>query len=155
MSRMYTVQFSGVTVSVAQDFFEIAPATNRPIAIWGLHLAQYSDVGDAAEEILRYQVIRGFTTSGSGGTAPTPTPTDEFDPAAGFTAEVNNTTVATTGTTVTLHSGSFNVRVGESLWLPPEAVWQCSAGASRIVVRLSAAPVDPVDMVGTLYVYEF
>lgn len=154
MGRMYTVQFSAVTVSAVQDFFEIVPASNKPVAVWGLFLAQYSDLGDAAEEIIRYQVIRGHATSGSAGATPTPVPLDEFDSAAGFTAETNNTTQASTGTTVVLHTGAFNIRAGEQLWLPPEARWRCTAAQNRLVVRLSAAPADGLDMVGTLYVEE-
>ena len=152
--KAYSVVFEGVAVTVAQDFFEITPADDRPIEIVGLFLSQYSDVGDAADEILSYSVIRGHATSGSGGSAPTPRPLDPTDAAAGFTAEVNNTTIASAGTGVVLHRGSFNVRVGESLWIPPEAVWKASQANTTIVVRLNAAPADSLTMNGTLYVRE-
>src|SRR5690242_16165892 len=95
--RVYTVTFQAVAITVSQDLFEITPADDKPVQFLGLFLAQNTDVGDAQDEILRWSVIRGFTTSGSGGSAPTPRPTKRSDAAAGFAAEVNNTTKATTG----------------------------------------------------------
>lgn len=153
--RIYTATFDGTAVTVGADLFEIIPATNRPIAVAGLFLGQSSDVGDAAEEILRYQIIRGYATSGSGGTAAANgAPLDEFDPTSGFTFEACNTTGASTGTPVILHSGVFNVRAGEVMWFPPEQRPKCSAAANRLVVRLTAAPVDSLTMTGTIYIEE-
>lgn len=152
--RVYSVIFGGVTVSAQQDFFEVTPADDRPVEIIGLFLSQTSELSDAAEEQLRYSVIRGHTTSGSGGTAPTPQPLDNRDAAAGFTSEVNNTTVASAGTGVTLHEDAFNIRAGLALWLPPEAAWRADQGNTTIVVRLLTTPADPITMNGTLYVRE-
>ena len=67
--RIYTVEFEGTAVTAAVDFFELTPADDKPIEILGLFLSQSSDAGDAADELLRYRVIRGHTTSGSGGAA--------------------------------------------------------------------------------------
>lgn len=153
MSRIYTVEFSGVSVSAAQDFFEILPATQKPCQVTGIHLFQSSDVGDSEEEILRCRVIRGHTTSGSGGTAPTPRPRDSNDVAAGFSSEVNNTTIASAGTAVNLMSFNFNVRVGYELWLPNGHEFRVQ-NAELLVVRLLAAPADAVTMAGTLFVEE-
>jgi hypothetical protein len=156
MARTYTVQFDNVSVSAAQDLFEISPADDKPVSIVGLFLSQtgVADIGDAAEECLPVQIIRGFTSSGSGGSAPTPTPVDGVDTAAGFAAEVNNTTVATTGTTTTLHSDNFNVRVGYQNWWPEGTEPQASQANTTIVVRLTRAPADAITLSGTLYVRE-
>jgi hypothetical protein len=155
MSRMYAVVFEGVSVTAGQDFFEIAPADDKPVLIHALFLDQISDVGDAQEEMLRYQVIRGHSTSGSGGTAPTPRAiSNNNTTAAGFAAEVNNTTIASAGTPLTLHAGAFNIRTGLAIILTPEMRWGCSQPSSRIVVRLMAAPSDAVTISGTLYVEE-
>jgi hypothetical protein len=97
--RCYSVIFENVAVTAAQDIFELSPADDKPIRILSWELTNVSDFGDAQEEVLRLEWIRGFTTSGSGGTAPTPRPANRSDAAAGFAAEVNNTTQATTGTT--------------------------------------------------------
>ena len=153
--REYTVEFEATAVTAQVDFFEISPADDKPCEVYGLFLSQSSDVADAAEEILRYRVIRGHATSGSGGSAPTPVPLNPSDGAAGFAGETLNTTIASTGTAVNLHSGMFNIRVGEALWLPEGAEWGVTQGAGvRLVVRLMAAPTDSLTMSGTLYVRE-
>jgi hypothetical protein len=156
MSRIYTVEFENVSVTAAQDFFEISPATNKPCRIIGLTLEQGSDVGDAQEEMLRVSVVRvpATATSGSGGTAPTPRALDATNQAAGFTAEVNNTTVATTsGTLERLITRQFNIRTGLEMFLPPEMRPQFVNGTLG-VVRLHAAPADALSMSGTLFVEE-
>lgn len=151
--RTYSVIFSAVAVSAAQDLFELTPADDKPVEIVGIELGQSSDAGDAADELLQISIIRGFTTSGSGGSAPTPTPVRPADTAAGFTAEVNNTTVATTGTTTTLHTGCWNVRAGYINWFPPEARPTANQSNTTIVVR-TTAPADALTMSGTLWVRE-
>lgn len=152
--RIYTVSFVPTAVTAQVDLFELTPADDKPIEVVGIMLGQNSDVGDAQDEILNIQVIRNFTTSGSGGSAPTPAPVNGSDAAAGFTAEVLNTTLAVTGTTTTLHSDGFNVRVGYQLWLPEGCEWQCSQATTRLVIRTSAAPADSISMFGTVYVRE-
>ena len=152
--RIYTVEFEGTAVTAQVDFFELTPADDKPVQILGLFLSQSSDAGDAADELLRYRVIRGHTTSGSGGSAPTPIPVKGADAAAGFTAETLNTTIASVGTTVNLHSDTFNVRAGLQLWLPDGCEWAAGQGNTTLVVRLMAAPADSLTMSGTLYVKE-
>lgn len=154
MGRMYTVSFTAVAVTAQQDFFDVAPATNKPVAICGLFLGQSSDAGDTEDEMLSYIVVRGNATVGSVGTSATPAVVNPNDTAAGMTARVNDTTIASTGTAVTLHADNFNVRAGEKLWLPPECVWYCTAGETRICVRLNKTPADSLTMSGTLYVAE-
>lgn len=154
MARIYTVSFEGIGVTAAVDFFEVAPADDKPVELIGLFLSQSSDVGDAAEEILRFAAIRGHTASGSGGTATTPRPVDRSAGTVGFAAETNNTTIASGGTTHTLHADTFNVRTGYQLWLPEGSEWGASQADTTIVVRLMAAPADSLTMSGTLYVRE-
>jgi hypothetical protein len=151
--RIYSVIFDAVAVTAAQDLFEISPADDKPVEIVGLFIAQVTDVGDAADEILKYSIIRGFTSSGSSGSTPTPAPLSSIDTAAGFAVECNNTTVANTGTSVTLHNDAFNVRAGLQLWFPPEARPSASQANTTIVVRIPA-PSDSLTMSGTIYVRE-
>jgi hypothetical protein len=151
---MYSVSFTGTAVTAAVDLFEITPADDKPVEIVGLFVAQSSDFGDAQAEQIGYRVIRGFTTSGSGGSAPTPAPLHSTDPAAGFAAETCNTTVATTGTTTDLHAGVINMQAGEYMWLPEGCEWGVSQADTRLVIRLIAAPADSLTVSGTLYVRE-
>lgn len=153
-NRIYTVSFTAVASPAAIfDVFEVRPADDKPLEIMGLFMGQSSDVGDANAENLAIRVIRGFTTSGSGGATPTPAPLNRSDTAAGFSAETMNTTVATTGTTADLHTDVFNTQAGYMLWLPEGCEWELSQADTSLVVRLSA-PADAVTMSGTLYVRE-
>jgi hypothetical protein len=155
--RMYTIIFDNVSIAAAQDLFEISPADDKPCRIHALTLCNVggtADAGDAQEELLRLLIRRGHTTSGSGGTAPTPTPLVAADAAAGFTAKVNNTTLASAGTTVDLHADGWNVRVPYQLIFTPEMRPTVGQGATTLVVRLVNAPADAILCSGTLYVEE-
>jgi hypothetical protein len=153
MSRMYTVSFAGVAVTAQQDFFEIVAAAGKNCRIWALYLSQSTEVGDAAEEGLSILLKAGATTSGSGGSAPTPTPQNITDTAAGFTAEVNNTTKATAGTIVTHHADNWNIRMPFQLILPPQMQIELT-GSRRFTVELATTPADSITVSGTLYVEE-
>lgn len=152
--RVYSVSFSKVAVTVAVDLFELTPADDKPLEVLGLFIGQSSDFGDAAAELLPYKVIRGHTTSGSGGSAPTPRPLQRGDAAAGFTAETCNTTAASAGSPIDLHCDTFHVMAGEKLWLPEGCEWGVSQGDTTLVVRLATAPADSLDMSATLIVRE-
>ena len=154
MGQMYTVSFTEVAVTAAVDVFELTPADDRGLTVHGLFLAQSSDFGDAQAEILPFTVIRGHTTSGSGGTAGTAEPLDPRGAAAGFSSETNNTTAASVGTTDTLHADAFNLQAGLGLWLTPECRWKVDQGQTTLVVRLTSAPADSIDLSGTIYVEE-
>lgn len=154
MGRKYSVAFEGQAVTVAADLFEITPADDKPCRILGMVLSQSSDTGDAAEEIIRFSMIRGHTVSGSGGASPTPAPLSASGAAAGFSAETCNTTAANTGTTVTLMADTFNIRSGYQVWFPPEAAPEVSQASTSLVVRMMAAPADSLTMSGTLFVEE-
>jgi len=152
--RPYTVSIGTPTsVSVSTDCFEIQPADDKPIYIHEICLYQTSDLGDAAEEILQLTVQRGYTSSGSGGTSGTVAKGNPADTSAGFTSEVRNTTLATTGTAEILHDDGWNVRV-PYIWTPTEE-WRpfCSQAQTLIVVRISA-PADAITIGGSIKVEE-
>lgn len=153
VGRMYSVVFSAVAVTAAQDVFEISPADDKPLRVHGVFLGQYTDFTDTQDELLSWQVIRGFTAGGSGGSSITPRPLDRSGSAAGFTAEANNTTVANTGTTHTLHADAFNVRAGLGHFWTPETMPMVSQADTTLVVRITA-PADSITLNGTLYVEE-
>ena len=158
IGRIYTVVFENVTVSASQDLFELTPADDKPILLMGLTLDNVggtADAGDAQEEMLRLLIRRGHTVSGSGGSTPTPTPVLTGNPASGFTSEVNNTTIANTGTTKDLWAGGWNVRVPLREFWPEELMLGAAQGDTTIVVRLLSTPADALSVSGTLYVVEF
>lgn len=154
--RLYYVDIAPGAETVAVDVVELTPASNKPIAIHGIiDLLQTTDLGDAEEEIIGAYWIRGHTTSGSGGTAVTPRPTNPSDAAAGFTAEALNTTQATVGTTNILPRHGWNIRVPLHVIYTPEMRPQASAGNTTLILRLAAAPADSITISGSIAVWEF
>jgi len=154
---MYTIQTNGVTLDEIRDFFEILAPTDGIVKIHGFSLLQTSDVGDAAEEILRLQTIRGegSVTSGSGGSTPTAAPVDGGDAAFGGTVEANNTTamVAGSGTLVTLEQFGWNVRIPMMHWWTPETRPVITPG-ERWVLNSPGDTVDPLTFSSTLWLEE-
>jgi hypothetical protein len=156
-ARVYSVEFEAQTIAAASgdvDLFYIAPADDKPVCIVGMVAKTTSELQEAQEEWLRWRIIRGHATVGSGGAAATARPVNENDIAAGFTARTLDTTIASAGTAVNMHSDAFQVRIGEVFWPPPEARIMCAQTATTIVVRLMAAVADDVTASGTLYVGE-
>ncbi len=155
MGRIYVVNWDTATAITAQiDLFEITPADDKPVAIHELRVWQTTDLGDAAEEIIGLQIIRGFTASGSGGGTPTIGQQLLNDAAQGFTAECRNTTLANTGTTQVLHSDAWNVRI-PFIWTPtPETRPVVAQTSTTLVARLMAAPADSLTMFASMTVEE-
>ena len=135
MGRMYSVAVNAVSVSAAQDLFEIRPADDKPCVLHALFIGQYSDAGDAQDELLSLRIVRGFTSTGSGGSTPTPTPMNPSDAAAGFSAD------------------TFNVRAGYQMIWTPEMRPQVGQGNTSLVVRITA-PADAVTLNATIYLEE-
>ena len=153
MGRMYSATFTAVAVTAAQDLFEVVAPADSIVVIHGVEISQHTDVGDAAEEILRISIDRGAATSGSGGSSVTPAPLNFGDAAFGGTVEANNTTIASTGTIVTLHSSAWNIRM-PWLWLPSPEMRIILSPSQRLTVELIAAPADSITTNGTIYLEE-
>ncbi len=156
MGRIYYNTFSQQSITAANtdyDLFTLAPADDRPICLWELELYVTSELGDAQEEWLAIDIIRGYTSVGSGGTSVTLSAAPrqmlaESDPTC--TMRYLDSTVATTGTTQLLWSGGFNVRAGlDKVWLP-ELRPYCSQVSTNLVVRMQSTVADTLTMSGTL-----
>lgn len=152
--RVYTVDLAQVAITVAADLFEITPADDKPVTILGFELYQITDLGDAAEEIIGVEWIRGHTVSGSGGATPTPRPLNPSDAAAGFTAEAGNTTAANTGTTVILQNHGWNVRIPTQVVYTPETCPKASQANTTLILRMLNAPADSLTIGGHVIVME-
>jgi hypothetical protein len=148
------VVFTGVGVTVQQEFFEVATSAGKPVEVLGFVLSQSTEVGDAQEEGLSILVKTGATTTGSAGTTPTAVPRLFGDTAFGGTCKVNNTTKATAGTIVTTDSFNWNVRAPFTWWWTPESALMI-IGGGRMTVELATTPADSITMSGTLYLREY
>lgn len=157
--RAYAVTFTAVSVSASQELFYIKPAADKPCVVEAVYVSNVggaADAGDTQEELLRIEMLRlpATVTASTGGTAPTPSPMITNDAAAGFTARVNDTGLATTsGTALTLHADGWNVRAG-FVWMPPPEHRPIVANAQAIVVRLNSTPADALTVSGTCIVRE-
>lgn len=159
MGRMYTVSFAATVTAAGgdTDWIEINPADDKPIKLRGFILGQTSEVGDTAEEGLRFSVIRLPATVTSGnGTATTPQPVDSADAAAGATCETNGTTVATTsGTAVTLMEFGWNERnTPFDFWYPDERFCPKVKQGEALVIRQQTTLADDMSATFTAWIEE-
>jgi hypothetical protein len=147
---MYSAVFEAVTVSAAQDFFELIAGTNNSLVVHAVNLMCHDA---AADEELRVRLVHGAgtVTSGSGGSTPTPRPLAVGDAAAAATCEANNTTkmVVGTGALTTIHADAFPSTLGWQYTPTPEARPQIKGG-NRMTVELVAAPGASRTMTGTI-----
>lgn len=146
---LYSATFDNVAVSTATDLFHLTVATDDPIILYGMTLGQTSDLGDAAEEVLRIGLYRGVT-GGTGGTAATEIAyRNSAAPAANTAVLTVNTTASTVGTL--LEVITWNIRV-PLMWMPiPELRTRVDAAEDPVVFRLIGAPADAVTMSGTVW----
>lgn len=148
MPRRYSCAMSAVAVTAQSDLWEITAPAAGIVRIAGVLIGQSTDYGDAAAEGLTIDIIRAYTSSGSGGSSVTPTPTNSSDSAAGSTVERNNTTIASGGSPVTLLSDAMNIQAGYQMIWPPEHM-PILRNSERLVVRMSA-PADSLTVSSTL-----
>jgi hypothetical protein len=148
MGIMVATTFDAVAVTAAQDLFSIVGPSLGVAIIHRCIIGQTSDFGDAQAENLRIQIIRGHTTAASGGS--TATAQDLGSTGATFTnLRVNDTTVATSGTPLTLHNEVWNVASCFD-YLPTPETRIIVPNGIRCVVRLPTAPADSLTVSGTL-----
>lgn len=153
MEIVYSAPMNAEAVTAATDLFEITPVADRPIIIYGMTLCQTTDLGDAAEEVLRIGLYRD-ATAGSTGTALTEV---KYSNDAGMgtvqTAVVANRGTPSTGGTLIDIIG-WNIRI-PLYWFPiPELRPKFSnlaAEGPTSTFRLLTAPTDSVTVSGCLY----
>lgn len=148
MGLKYTLTFDATAFAAAVDAFEITAPSDAAVVLHSAFLGQTTEAGDAAAEMLKVQIIKGYTTSGSSGGTAVINPLETGFPAPGSSCEVMNTTLANTGTAVVLHQDAFNVQIGWQYRPTPEERLTLSP-SQRVVVRLSA-PADSITLNGTL-----
>ena len=156
VGRVYTVVLTGTVTAAGTDtdLFYIAPADDKGCRVLAISIDITSELGEAQEEWLALKVIRGHATVGSGGASATPAPTNPGDSAAGFTARVNDTTIASAGTPVDLWSGGMNVRAGLREIFTPEQLFTVTQTQTTLVIRMTNTLVDDVSVSATIWVEE-
>lgn len=157
----YSVNYAGTVTNAGgnTDLIEIMPGDDKPVELVGFSVGQYSEVGDTAEEGMSISIIRlpATVTSGSGGATPvTGKPKRSDLPSAGFTAEANNTTVATTsGSAETLEELAWNNRASPlEKWYPDEEFRYTVRQGEALVIRLNTTVADDISLAITAWVKE-
>lgn len=151
MARFFSVPFSAVAITTAQDLFAVTAGANKPITLVEVVVEQSSDFGDAAAEGLNILIKRGIgNTAGSAGTTVTPVAHNTGLAAAEATAKTNNTTQASSGSgsLTTIRAEAFNVQGGYQ-YLPVTDQRPVFLPGQSCVVSLSA-PADSITGSGTL-----
>lgn len=143
----YTASQDAQAITTAVDLFHITVAAEKPVVFHWLELMQTTDLGDAAEEVLRIGVYRGVTGGGSG-TALTEVALNDNHPTA--SAAVAGQGTASTGGTLAWIIG-WNIRQAGPIWVPtPELRIECDAANDPVAFRLLAAPADSITVSATL-----
>lgn len=150
--RAYTIPMASVLVTVAQDLWEILTPSLIAVKLKRIKLTQYSDT-DSEQLHITLSRVTGAPTSGSGGLSVTPVPLSPGDVASGCTCKINNTTVLTGGTKTLLEPEGQNILQGYDHQPVPDDM-HTFAPATRILVRLEAAPIDELALVGYMIVEE-
>lgn len=158
MGRKYTISFSKVSVSAAQDLFEYKAVAGKSFILHEAVCAQDSKYGDANAGGLAVTIKRatGAYSSGSGGSTPTPAPHSTSDTAAGGSAKANNTVRASGGTITTLRADAFNEQGGWQYLPTPETRFDFASGANPegVIIGLETAPAAACSMSGSMVIEE-
>lgn len=148
----FSAPITPASISTTVDLFHITAAAENRVTVAGWQFYNTTDFGEAQEEVLSCALARGVT-GGTGGTALTE---QNFSDAGGATVSAAvlglNTTVSTAGTALA-HFG-WNVRIPWDYWFIPEARPSVDSTQDPIVLRLLAAPADPISIGGTVFWFE-
>ncbi len=153
MGRFYSITFEDVSVSASQDLINITSTASMAWRLWRVEIGQRSITTWEAKPI-KIRRFPSTVTAGSGGSAQTPAPLNNGDPAATVTARKNDTTPMTTnGTAVTLLTREFEFLNGFVLvFTPLEApVFTISQGCN---INLPTAPSGATSMSMTVIIEE-
>lgn len=159
LGRAYVVEFHAVAITAQQELFYIKPAADKICFVEQVKVAVIggaADAGDAQEELLSVEQIYlpATVTASTGGNSFTPVPLAVNDSAAGFTARINDTGVATSsGTALRRDADGWNSRV-PYLWLPAPEHRPVIANAAAWVFRLTSTPADSISVNGSCIVRE-
>lgn len=137
------------------DLVEITPADDKLVEMVAIFLTQNTDFGDAQDEVRPVQIIRGYTTSGTGGSSAVTARPMKRTATHSAAIEVGNTTIASAGTPHTLLTDGWNVRVPYVFHPVDDAEFpQASQGDTTILVRLPETPTDSITVRGSVWFRE-
>ena len=153
MGQVYTIEFTFANFDIAGgdwDPFELRPPSPTPFSVVAVVIENFERKGDAEEEQIRWQIVRGHTVSGSGSTQ-VGNRLDDNDFNIGVIADRVSATVASGGSPEIIHAGVFNNRKGLHWWPTPEMRPKVDGGQTTLVIRFPATLMQDHEMSGTIY----
>lgn len=154
MPRDYTIEFEKVSVSAAQDLFQINGASGKMVQLISFNCDDVDTTAPQDQQLVfRCRFLPATVSNGSGGSTPTPQKVDPGDANASLTALCNNTSKATTnGTAVVIWEGGANVKAGIEKFFPAKPL---IGPSEAVVIELITAPATTLTMSGTAWVREY
>jgi hypothetical protein len=154
MSRPYVIQFNNVSVSAAQDLFNVAATSGMSFMLHQFELNSENS-SSAAELRVVIKRLTATVTNGSGGSAATISPIgSSLDTTATVTGRLNDTTRATTsGTTTNLFPFGWNVLNG-LFFCPPPEIRPVFGLSQNMLIGLETAPASATTMNGYVVIEE-
>src|ERR1700751_5960134 len=152
-ARTYTVNFRAVSISAVQDLCCAYAGASMGIEVVSITIGQITQpsVEECAISVKR---LPATVTTGSGGSAMTPTPDVDTDAAATFTARINDTTAGTTrGTAVYPHVDVWNEVKGYQ-WIFPEKGRPSCKLSEALSFSLDGAPAAARTCSGSMKIRE-
>lgn len=149
LGRMYSGSFGGVTVSAAQDLFQVKSASGKITRIHEVIITQ--DTSETSEQ-LPFQMHR-VSTDGTGGATPNAAQLDPGDPPFNGVIEINNTGRATAISGSVLRREGQNILAGIHWLFTPETRPVISP-EGIVVVGIETAPATALTMSGTIILEE-
>lgn len=149
MSRVYTSQFSNVSVSGTQDLFNLSSTANMAIKVHEVAIGQVTatTIGNLRLSLKR---LPATVTPGTGGGGALIQAINPSDAAATSNVRVNDTSPATTNSTAqVIRSDVFNVLNGYS-YLPPIEDRPIMKPSQAFIVSLDTAPGSAEFMNGSI-----
>jgi hypothetical protein len=143
--RVYSTYFENVTIAAVQDVFSIKAGAANGVELHQITLGAGGVTG-AAEIRLVLKRLPATVTVGTGGTAPTISPTDSGDTKTATAAVRANdiTTQATTsGTPATLLAWQWNV-LGPFDYLPAPEDREVIQASEALVLNIPGTPASTV-----------
>lgn len=151
--RLYSVSFSAVAITAAQDLFGLLATANMAFKVHYVELGQKTLTAWEAKEItLRRNPATA--TVGSGGAAATPRPFNPGDSAATVTARTNDTTPQTTsGTQANIIARDWEFLNG-FFWMPAPEQRPIIKPSEGFAINLGTAPSGSMTASGTVWFEE-
>ena len=151
--RMYSISFTDVSVSAAQDLINITATSGMAFKIHRIEGAQRTLTAWEAKPV---KLVRfpATVTAGSGGSAVTPARLNNGDAAATVTARSNDTTAMTTNSTATLLLSEDFVFLNGFLVVFTPDERPVIAPSQGVALNLPVAPSGATSMSFTIIIEE-